>query len=281
MLELNASGFLGAATALARLHQIFSQLSSAYQEPLIAESVAIILTAAQNFRGEAEAIGARLAVVSADRFIARLEENPCPLNVGQAVHAMNDMESRFADHFSEIKLFTLTQQESIFLLPADDLVDKPGFSLSFPSTSFEVEEAAKCMALGRFTAAVFHAMRMLELGIRALAKRLGIPDPTKPAEKNWGSILGSIQKKIDETWPPKDRMPESEGAAFAALYATLDAVRNPWRNSTMHVETIYAPHEAIHIVRCVAFFMTKLSSLCDESGNLPASDEQIPGLEAG
>lgn len=61
-------------------------------------------------------------------------------------------------------------------------------------------------------------------------------------------------------------MPGSEGAEFEALYANLDAVRNPWRNATMHVETIYAPHEALHILRCSAFFMSKLNTLCDENG---------------
>src|SRR3546814_19731120 len=80
--------------------------------------------------------------------------------------------------------------------------------------SSDLEEASKCIAMGRHTASVFHSMRMLEIAIKALAKRLGIEDPTKPAEKNWAFILNSIRKRIDELWPPKGRVSESEGAAF-------------------------------------------------------------------
>ncbi|NBB25945.1 hypothetical protein GVM20_12485 [Porphyrobacter sp. SLTP] len=269
MIELNAPSFLGAATSLARIHQIFSGLSAANDEKLIPESISLILPAVRLFEGETQAIGARLASVSAHRFMASLEQSPCDVTVGKATIALHDIESRFADYLSEIKLFTLSSQESPFMSPADDLLQNSGFSILFPSASFEVEEAAKCIAFGRYTASVFHAMRMLEIGIRALSKRLGIPDPTKPSEKNWGKILTAIKAQIDQLWPTNSRLPGSEGVAFEGLYAHLDAVRNPWRNSTMHVETIYAPHEALHIIRCAAFFMTALSKLTDEDGTPP------------
>jgi hypothetical protein len=277
MLELNAPSFLGAATSLARLHQIFSGLSSSFGEKLIPESVALILPSVRSFNTELDAIGARLAGMSAKRFIQRLEQVPCELTVGNAVHALNDIESRFADFLSEIQLFTLSPQETPFMSSAEDLLDSPGFSVAFPSGSFEIEEAAKCVALGRYTASVFHGMRMLEIGIRALAKRLGIPDPTKPSEKNWAKILSAIKNQIDQLWPSTARLANSEGAAFEGLYAHLDAVRNPWRNATMHVETIYAPHEALHIIRCAAFFMTELAKLTDEDG-VPPPTSPSPAL---
>lgn len=275
MLELNAPAFLGAATSLARLHQIFSGLAD-FGELLLPESIAVILPPVTSFNIEAGKVGARLASVSAERFIKKLNEIPCTLTVGNAVHALNDIESRFADYIAEIQLFTLSSQEVPFMAPAEDLLNSPGFSISYATAAFEVEEAAKCMALGRYTAAVFHAMRMIEIGIRALAKRLGIPDPTKATEKNWSKILASVKAKIDDLWPSNRRLPNSEGMAFEGLYAHLDAIRNPWRNATMHVETIYAPHEALHIIRCAAFFMTELAKLTDENGipppTLPSSD---------
>lgn len=269
MIELNASSFLSAATSLARIHQVYSGLSAANDEKLIPESVALVLPAVRLFEAEAQAIGARLASVSAHRFMTSLEQNPCEVTVVQATIALHDIESRFADYLSEIKLFTLSAQESPFMGPVDELLQSEGFSILFPSASFEVEEAAKCIAFGRYTASVFHAMRVLEIGIRALSKRLGIPDPLKPSEKNWSKFLGAIKSQIDQLWPTNSRLPGSEGVAFEGLYAHLDAVRNPWRNATMHVETIYAPHEALHIIRCAAFFMVALSKLTDEEGVIP------------
>jgi hypothetical protein len=58
--------------------------------------------------------------------------------------------------------------------------------VKYPSALFEIDEASKCLALGRGTACVFHLMRTMEIGILATARCLGIPDPTKPAERNWG-----------------------------------------------------------------------------------------------
>lgn len=276
MLDLNASAFLGAATNLARLHQIFSGLG-ADQSLLIPSSVELISNHVSAFRDEAEKLGARLSVVAANRFMEAINREPCTITVQQAVITLDDIESRFADYLTEVRMFVLYQQESSLFEPADVLIEIDGFAAAFPSAAFEVEEAAKCVALGRYTAAVFHAMRMLEVGIRSLAKRLNIPDPTKPAEKNWGVILKCIKEKIDELWPGRSNLSSSEGAAFEKLYASLDAVRNPWRNATMHVETIYAPHEALHIIRCSAYFMRQLSELCDESG-LPPLEPEIKGL---
>jgi hypothetical protein len=54
---------------------------------------------------------------------------------------------------------------------------------------------------------------------------------------------------------------------FEALYASLDAVKNPWRNATMHVENKYTDDEAEHIFVAVKGVMMKLASRCDENGD--------------
>jgi hypothetical protein len=46
---------------------------------------------------------------------------------------------------------------------------------AFPSAIDDSIEAGKCIALERYTAAVFHLMRVLEAGLKALAKALGAP----------------------------------------------------------------------------------------------------------
>lgn len=132
--------------------------------------------------------------------------------------------------------------------------------------AFELDEAAKCRALGRPTAAVFHLMRLMEIGVRATARCLGIPDPLKPAERNWGRILGGIKAGIDAKWPTGSDRISGDGALFEALHASLDAVKNPWRNATMHVENKYTDSEAEMIFLAVKGFMTRLADRCDENG---------------
>ncbi|NUQ17090.1 MAG: hypothetical protein HOP95_01345 [Sphingomonas sp.] len=274
MLELNSMDFMRAATSFARVNQILAGISSVHHEKVAPDTAAVLLPPIAELRREAEKVGATLTVKAIDRLEPLLKATPCTLTVGQAHTAVTEIEMRFSDYLADVKMFALAPGEAGLMGNADE-----GFALRFPQASFELEESSKCLALGRHTASVFHSMRMLEYGIRALAKRLDIPDPTRAAEKNWAIILGAIQAKLDETWPKSKRLPKSEGAALETAYSHLETVRNPWRNATMHVETIYAPHEALHILRCSAFFMVTLSNLIDEDGN-PIEPPNPLGLEA-
>jgi hypothetical protein len=133
--------------------------------------------------------------------------------------------------------------------------------------AFEIDEAAKCLAFGRSTACVFHLMRVMEIGIKAVAQCLRIPDPIKPSERNWGKMLEAIKKQgIEQKWPTAVLRSTGDGALFEAIYASLDAVKNPWRNSTMHVENKYTNEEAEHIFAAVRGFMKKIASRMDEQG---------------
>jgi hypothetical protein len=105
----------------------------------------------------------------------------------------------------------------------------------------------------------------MEIGVRAVARCLEIPDPIKPAERNWGEILRRIKEKMEflsttRAWKNNDKQ------LFETAYVSLDAVRAAWRNTTMHVENKYTPDEAEHILLAVRGFMRALTSRMDESG---------------
>jgi hypothetical protein len=77
----------------------------------------------------------------------------------------------------------------------------------FPFLVYELDEAAKCLALDRSTASAFHSIRALEAAIKALARCLGIPDPTRAVDRNWGKVLGTIETEFKRRWPTtSDRM---------------------------------------------------------------------------
>lgn len=140
------------------------------------------------------------------------------------------------------------------------------FITGFPSAAFEAGEAGKCLLFGRETGCVFHLMRLMETCIRALARCLAIDDPLKPAQRNWGFILAEIKKGIDAKWPTQAERFRGDGQLFEGLYVSLDAVRNPWRNATMHVENKYTYDEAEHVIIAVRGFASKLAARMDESG---------------
>ncbi|HWN42015.1 MAG TPA: hypothetical protein VNW71_07310, partial [Thermoanaerobaculia bacterium] len=47
-----------------------------------------------------------------------------------------------------------------------------GVAAAFPSAVIDIEEAGKCYALSRYTACVFHLMRVMESALRVLASTL-------------------------------------------------------------------------------------------------------------
>ena len=139
----------------------------------------------------------------------------------------------------------------------------------FPSASYDIDEASRCLALGRYTAAVFHLMRIMEIGIRGMSRCLGVPDPIKQAERNWWAIQRKIKEAMEERGGnsalKRWARPEDQ-AVFEDACAFLDAVRNAWRNATMHVENKYTDEEADTIYRAVKMFTRKLASRFDEAG---------------
>jgi hypothetical protein len=141
------------------------------------------------------------------------------------------------------------------------MVDK-----NFGSVTYEIEEAAKCLALARSTASAFHSIRCLEAVIGALSRCLGIPDPTKASDRNWGKVLGNIKDELDKRWPSSSTRLSGDGEFFDGAYAALAAMQNPWRNATMHLDQKYTEEEAKHVFEVVKGFMMKLADRMNENG---------------
>lgn len=127
----------------------------------------------------------------------------------------------------------------------------------FPSGSFEIDEASKCLSLGRSTACVFHLMRMLEICLRAVAKCLALP----ALGPNWGDVLRAMRDdraRRGNAWPERE--------LFNDIYARLDAIRDAWRNTTMHVENVYTEQQAMELFEHTRSFVGKLATRMDENG---------------
>lgn len=199
-----------------------------------------------------------------DEFAIELAKNPPPSELIGYLTRLWDIMRR---ELRAVHFLALSTPEKSLFEPSAPLFGADFAAKFKTSGAFELDEAAKCMALGRPTAAVFHLMRILELGIAAFATCLGIPDPIKPAERNWGIILKKIKEEgIEKKWPtPADRM-KGDGLLFKSLHASLDAAKNPWRNETMHVSGKYTDDEARHIFVAVEGLMKKLSARMDENG---------------
>ena len=126
----------------------------------------------------------------------------------------------------------------------------------FPEVASDVEEASKCFALNRGTTCVFHLMRVLEVGIYALADDLSIQN----LQENWQNAIEQVEKAI-RVLPNKgdERKQPYSDAATHFMY-----IKDAWRNRTAHAGLIYADEKAQRIFENVKGFMQILASQLGE-----------------
>jgi len=117
----------------------------------------------------------------------------------------------------------------------------PAVAMRFPQAIDDINEAGTCFAMERYTASVFHLMRVLEVGVRELA---GLVDH-KDFKPSWGSILqkveGYVLRTKYEALPPHVQ-PHIE--FLRQVLPRMQAVQIAWRNKISHVGQSLIPNEA-------------------------------------
>lgn len=162
-------------------------------------------------------------------------------------------------------------RERLFMfIPQDDaewFEKKDGFgievSTAFHSAIEDIKEAGTCYATGRYTACVFHLMRILEHGLKALAKNLSLTF----GKKTWGKIIGMIDEKIDDFYKSNPQTEaEIERLQFLSEAATdFRYFKNSWRDHVSHLRyTCKDRGEALLILNHVKSFMVHLSTQLTE-----------------
>jgi HEPN domain-containing protein len=124
-----------------------------------------------------------------------------------------------------------------------------------PRLTEDISEAATCIGSGRYTAAVFHLMRVMEFGVAKLAKAL---NATIDTDQAWGAIHVQMHAHI-KSLPSKNARQKARKAELAEIAGYLDHVRIAWRNQTMHPKRTYTEEEAEHLFSNVKTFMQAIA----------------------
>src|SRR5207253_1328337 len=123
---------------------------------------------------------------------------------------------------------------------------------NFPSTRNDVAEAGNCFAVNRYTACVFHCMRVLEKGLHALVHDLnnrygaGITFSKTVEETNWGPIIDEIHNTL--TQPKRQNIlnpkPTQQDLSFYSKAAReFEYFKNAWRDDVSHSRSSYDENE--------------------------------------
>jgi hypothetical protein len=194
-------------------------------------------------------LDAHVAAAAAEDLLTRREKNA--LTPGELAHELARIEDRLRDELA-LTRFVAVAPARARLLDRDNAPFGAEVAACFASASYDIEEAALCLALHRPTATVFHCMKIIERGIGAFSRHIGAVDPVTAGERNWQIILRLLRGAAE--------------VGAGDLLQALDAIRPRWRGATLQPADKYTEEEAGIIFQAVGNFMRLLASSCDDSG---------------
>lgn len=213
-------------------------------------------------------IGLGASVATIDKMIALLCDTTTTLE--QWAKLTDELTGRLSDEMRQHFYLSLTPIETLRLSNPAPFGDE--VPMAFAEAVNDIDEASKCLALGRATACVFHSMRVLEFGLVALATALNVPDP----EKSWHTVIVDIQKAVKTR---RDRGP-GKGTAeeedpnwetltqfYAEAVVHFEFLKDAWRNRTAHIGTNYSMEKAESVFQHSGEFMRHLATRLGEQAS--------------
>ena len=174
----------------------------------------------------------------------------------------HELHGRLRDEMASTMFLSLSMEEANFY--SNPRKGWEEVVTGFSSIIVDIEDAGKCFGVNRYTACVFHLMRVVELGLRVLGKSLNDPNLDPKLNPSWDRILSRCDKELQK--PHMDRSSEwrRDDAFFSTATANLRAVKDAWRNPGLHIEKQYTGEEAEEIWIAVRGFMRHLATKLSE-----------------
>jgi hypothetical protein len=141
----------------------------------------------------------------------------------------------------------------------------PEVFANFPSTRMDVAEAGNCYALGRYTACVFHCMRVVEKGLHAFVPDLNARcntnmDCSMVSYVQWGTIIERIEDELKKLLKPGKKPPLDPNLRrfYSETAQQFIYIKDAWRNDVTHSRSSYDEPMAYSIMDHVKAFMIYL-----------------------
>jgi hypothetical protein len=200
--------------------------------------------------------------------LAHLQANPANPAVFQVDKGVFNLLNHFItciqDELPSIMVWQVPRERTAFF---ERTLFGGKVAQQYPSAATDIEEAGKCLAMGRSTACVFHLMRVMEAGLRSLGASLKDENLDPNLNPNWETILRRCDRELQK--PLSERTPEwrTDGAFLSTATANLRAVKEAWRNPTLHVERSYDDEEAFDVWNAARAFMRHLAGRLSEKSS--------------
>lgn len=175
------------------------------------------------------------------------------LKYGDFARALKELSARIMDEMQRRQYFYVHPDKAKYFGVKEAF--GPEVAVAFPSAIVNIEEAGNCLALARGTACVYHLMRVMESGLKAASRALGIP-----YAPSWESHLLQIDARVNAKYRRKGVKWKRDEPFFRDVSAHLYSVKAAWRNPTMHIVRDYTPEQAEEIYQAVRMFIRHLAT---------------------
>jgi hypothetical protein len=145
----------------------------------------------------------------------------------------------------------------------------------FPGAAFDAREAGNCFAFERFTACVYHLMRVAEFGLVSVARSINVSE--ERISKGWDGCVQGVQgaiKTIESTKPTTDW--QERVKKYSDLCSWFTTIKTGWRNPVSHVPRIYSEGTASGMFSAVKTLFDHLGAQGFKETEMPAEPMPLP-----
>lgn len=259
MPHINGSIFYRAAqfcSHIDTMHSIIKNDDSRKHEmngPITTQDKKVVARTLRALKSEISILGIKLSLLTVDRALAKLQSKKCTYEMLDSF--ITSLNGRLEDELSQVILIVVRENNANFY---SSQIAHFGNEVEnvFTTAAEDISEAAKCFALERYTALVFHLMRAMEIAVAALASKLQATTVDKNGvQLPWGPLVSNISDKV-KTMPAGN-----ERNNLAEVATLLVHVKDAWRNPTMHPKQTYTEDQAKVVFDAVGAFMKRLAPL--------------------
>jgi hypothetical protein len=154
------------------------------------------------------------------------------------IHIFIELKQRIREELNEQLLFVIPySMRSAYVDPLrgwEQVVER----YDSPVLTSDISEASRCLTTDRYTACVFHLMRVVEFAVLQLEWVLEKHD----VKAHFGSVVDKLEKLAQKT--DYEKLPEIARPHInflKGILPQLHAVKNSWRNKVSHVDIRILP----------------------------------------
>ena len=208
----------------------------------------------------------RQLTIAFDRsWMTEFDKEGLELNPREIFNSCDKLKISLRNELEKKKFAFIPQQNAVYF--EQEKLFGPTVFDAFETARQDIKDAGYCLSADLNTAAVFHLMRVVNIGARALAHSLGI-NTVKGRELEYcrdDSIYKAIEDGIDAKLKSvkdmeRDASWESENAFYRGLLTDLRYFKDAARDPIAHARKNYEKKSAIEVYNHVQEFMQRLTN---------------------